>query len=226
MSDMDTQQETHPEASPLPEAHLNRLQRWVGNPWFWVGAIALVFSLVLLRIFTMEVRQPPPVLSTVAPFSLMNQRGEDFGTKQLDGRLWVAGVVCTQCDGKLDHVLTAMQSVQDRTRQLGDAFHVVAISVEPEVDTFEALKSVAKERRASKRAWLFLRGDANDTRVLLRDLFEEAQVPEAGGLFPANPYVLVLVDGYRRVRGRYDVTQEGSRSRLMSDLGLVANLPE
>ena len=183
----------------------------------------LIFCLVFLRLLTIEKQAPPPVLATLVDFEFENQRGETFGSKELTGRLWVASVVCTDCDGTTDVTLEAMKEVQDRTRNLGNAFHVVSFSVEPEKDSPQALKALAKDHKASKRAWVFLRGDVEQTRAILRLLYESTQVPEMGSLEPHNVHQIVLVDEKLQVRGRYDVTTEGALRRLMGDISVLAN---
>ena len=75
------------------------------------------------------------MLGTLPAFTLTNQRGEPFGTRELAGKVWVADFVFTSCQSACPLLSERMAEVGRRAKKLGPDFHLVSISVDPERDT-------------------------------------------------------------------------------------------
>src|SRR5262245_25656781 len=136
-----------------------RIASLVGKPSFWVVFVLLGMTWPIAR--TLAIQLPPalPVLGTLPEFTFHNQYGQDFGSEQLKGRIWVANFIFTRCPTECPRFTKQMFQLQHRGRGLGQAFHLVSFSVDPEHDTPEVLLQFAKQYRVSPRAWTFLTGD-------------------------------------------------------------------
>jgi protein SCO1/2 len=189
-----------------------------------VAAIGLFFGLPLAR--ALRAHAPPalPVLGTVPEFALTAQDGRSFGSAELRGKTWVAGFIFTRCTTVCPFLVEKMGKLQHRARNLGDAFHLVALSVDPEYDTPERLAEFAKGHRVSPRLWSFLTGPYTDIQRLVEGGMKvsvERSGSDSSFQNISHGSHLVLVDGAMRVRGYYDVATDEGFERLVRDIGLV-----
>ena len=174
-----------------------------GRPLFWIALVGAVAAWPIVWAMRAPVPGPLPVIATLPRFELLDQRGVAFGSKDLDGRVWVASFICTRCATVCPLVTATMARVQGRTRQLFPDFHLVSFSVDPDHDTPARLAEYARAHHASPRAWTFVTGTPAD------------------GMFHTSR--LALVDREGRVRGYYDSTEEHDVDRLMRDVGWLVN---
>ena len=103
----------------------------------------------------------PAILGTLPAFTLTDQRGQPFGTRDLAGKVWVADFIFTSCQEACPLLSQKMAEVGRRARQLGPDFHLVSISVDPERDTPARLAEYAARYGANPLAWSFLTGPAD-----------------------------------------------------------------
>jgi protein SCO1/2 len=206
----------------------DRIARLVGRPWFWVVAIGLVFVLPLSRALGRDVPTPPAMKLQLPAFELVDQQNRPFGSADLRGRIWVADFVFTSCPTVCPKLSKRMQQIQHRARNLGDAFHLVTFTVDPENDTPERLAEYAKLYHASPSRWTFLTGKLGDVETTVVKGFKLAmgkdELPAGSGLFSIfHGEKLVLVDPEGAIRGYYDADDDGI-SALLRDAGLIANV--
>jgi protein SCO1/2 len=201
--------------------------RLVARPLFWLALLALPAAWPV--IWSLRTPVPPalPVLATLPEFRLTDQAGRPFGSRELEGRTWVASFIFTRCTTICPGITARMTRIQDRTRNLGSAFHLVSFSVDPEFDTPERLAAYARAHRASPRLWSFLTGpEAEVKEAVVQGLKiavgrEQSDDGRFEGIFHGSH--LVLIDQRGRVRGYYDSDDPGVVDRVVRDAGLLAN---
>jgi protein SCO1/2 len=220
------------EATPstLPQQIQRRVAALVGSPAFWIVAIAVVFLLPLGRALGRTMPTVPGMRMPLPAFELVNERGQPYGSKDLKGRIWVADFVFTTCPTVCPKLTKRMQEIQHRARNLGDAFHLVTFTVDPESDTPERLAAYATAYHANPGRWTFLTGPLKDVEPTVIKGFKLAmgkdELPAGSGLFSIfHGEKLVLVDPEGSIRGYYDADDEGI-SALLRDAGLIANVPD
>jgi protein SCO1/2 len=200
---------------------------FAARPLLWVLLVATMGSWPLVWSRLSPLPPPLPVLSTLPPFELKDQAGRPFGSKDLAGRVWVASFIFTRCDTICPAITARMARVQNRTRQLSPAFHLVSFSVDPEYDTPERLARYARAHGASPRLWSFLTGPADVLEETVVSGLKVAMGKERGddgrfeGIFHGSH--LVLLDGQGRVRGYYDSDDESLVDQVVRDVGLLVN---
>jgi protein SCO1/2 len=209
------------------------MQRWVaplvGKPWFWIVAIGIVFLLPFGRALGRDVPQQPAMKIPLPAFTLVNERGERFGSDDLKGRIWVADFVFTSCPSVCPKLTKRMAEIQHRARNLGDAFRLVTFTVDPENDTPERLAAYARTYGANPRKWTFLTGPLDDIESTVVKGFKLAmgkeEIEPGTGLFSIfHGERLVLIDPEGRIRGYYEADDEGI-GNLLHDAGVIANVP-
>lgn len=204
------------------------VSRLVGKPSFWIVFTLAIFSMLIFGALRRETPHAPALRVPLPAFELTNERGERYGSADLKGRVWVADFVFTSCPTVCPKLTKRMAEVQHRARNLGDAFHLVTFTVDPENDTPERLAAYAKTYRASPRRWTFLTGTLGDVETTVVKGFKMAlgkeELAPSSGIFSIfHGEKLVLVDQEGAIRGYYDADDEGI-NQLMRDAGLVANL--
>jgi protein SCO1/2 len=203
-----------------------RAARFAGSPKAWILALLFLFSLPLGRTLAQEVPKPPELALELPAFSLTNQRGEPFSLADLQGKIWVADFVFLSCPTVCPKLTKRMFEIQHRTRNLGDAFHLVTFTVDPENDTPDRLAEYAYANRASPGRWTFLTGPLDTIESTVVKGFKMAMGKEelSPGLFSIfHGERLVLVDQQGKIRGYYEADDEGI-AKLMRDIGLLVNI--
>jgi protein SCO1/2 len=223
-----------PPASPTPPtppaARRGAVARLVGSPIFWALACGLLFGVPILRSVRRQLGAAPAVLGALPAFTLTDQTGRPFGTRELEGKVWVSDFIFTACQEACPLLSQRMQDVARRTKQLGPDFHLVSISVDPGRDTPARLAEYAARYGANPVRWSFLTGPAGAVEDAVTGGFKvgmgrEAVTPDGGGpsffeIFHGEN--LVLVDRHLRIRGYFPATPEGL-DRLVEAIGRVVN---
>jgi protein SCO1 len=181
--------------------------RLLGNPFFWVLFLAIPFGWPIVRMARTALPPPLPVLGAIADFALVEQNGQSFGDSDVRGRVWVLSAIST-ASPSADKLATELGKIQHRARNLGPAFHMVTVGIDPVVDSRENLLEFTSHHRVSPRMWSYVSGDAPSLR----------ETATQGG-----PTSVVLVDQKMQVRGRYDLADKGAVDLVLYDAGLLVN---
>jgi protein SCO1/2 len=215
--------------APAPRARRGLVARAVGAPLFWALACGLLFGLPLVRSVRRQLGASPVVLGTLPAFTLTDQTGRSFGTRELAGKVWVSDFIFTACQEACPLLSQRMQELGRRTKHLGPDFHLVSISVDPERDTPPRLAEYASRYGASPVRWSFLTGPAAALEEAVTGGFKvgmgrEAATSDAGATFWQifHGENLVLVDRRLRIRGYFPATADGL-DKLVEAIGRVVN---
>ena len=197
-------------------------RRFFGSAIPWVVTIVLVVSVSMGRAMMTELPEPLPVLGAVPDFELTDQHGRRFGSEELRGKAWVANFIFTRCPTVCPAFTSKMARIQHRSRALGNAFHLVSFSVDPEHDTPERLAQFAKGYRVNPRAWSFVTGPIDEVKSVVIDGLKVAMGNEdpSGnfeGIFHGSHFV--LVDPLGKIRGYYDSSEATAIDNVLNDVG-------
>ncbi len=222
---MATTHVSHPGLGRRLEGHLGAL---VASKWFWLVLILALVGMPILRSVRTELPPPLPVLGKVPAFSLTDQYGKPFGSKDLEGKVWVANFIFTRCPTICPLFTQKMGVVQHRGRNLGEYFHLVSFTVDPEHDTPEKLLSYSKAHRVSPRMWSFLTGSREELKALivngLKVHMDKGDDDDLMSIAHGSHFVLVDTKG--QIRGYYALEDEQTLDKLMRDAGLLATRGE
>ena len=229
---------SHDPTSRAPGPLQRTIADLLGKRSVWALAMLAVVAAPLVRAFMAEIPPMPPEHGVVPEFALRDESGKPFGSKQLDGKVWIADFIFTSCGDVCPRLTQAMSEAQYRLRNLKGTVHFVSLTVNPSQDTPERLFEYARAHHALGAGdWSFLTGSVDDLRRLVVDGFKMAfgDVPSADAATPTDAAAqlfmashgqkLVLVDQQRRIRGYYNPDKAGL-DRLVLHAGLIANLPQ
>jgi protein SCO1/2 len=206
--------------------------RLVQKPWLWAVVLGVLFGVPIYRSMTRRLTASPMVLGALPAFTLTDQRGQPFGSRELAGKIWVADFIFTSCQGVCPLLSERMAEVGRRARHLGPDFHLVSISVDPERDTPARLAEYGARYGANPIAWSFLTGPEQAIQATVVEGFKIGAGKERSAGAPADGGAgfweifhgenLVLVDRQLRIRGYFPATAEGI-DKLMEAVGRVAS---
>jgi len=162
--------------------------------------------LILLAGCTPE--KPLPIYGDVPKFELLNQQGHKFDRSSLDGHVWIADFIFTNCESSCPRMSSKMHSLQDAT---DPGVKLVSFTVDPQRDTPQALEQYGKKYSADEKRWTFLTGEPATLDMLDRDAFK------LGNLNMDHSTRFVLVDKKGRVRGYYGLFDGDTVPQLAKD---------
>lgn len=118
-----------------------------------------------------EVVQEPvseelPVLSVFhLPSIWTTQDGKDIQLNGLRGNVLVMVMIYTSCQAACPRLVADMRNIESKVqKETSKDVKYILVSIDPETDTPERLKSFAKENKMDGEQWLFLRGTEESTR--------------------------------------------------------------
>jgi len=187
---------------------------------------ALFLVLSLLTFGCSKKVEPPPVLSQLPEFSLVDQNNQVFDREALEGDLWVADFVFTHCRSTCPRLTAHMQGLQTRVSDIPNT-QFLSVSVDPRNDTPDVLKAYMTKNELSEANWRFVTGEEPAIRdVVLKGfkvgLAEGDDQPGTEAIMHANHFV--LVDDKAQVRGYYRANNDGIAD-LERDLRFLAANP-
>jgi protein SCO1/2 len=156
---------------------------------------------------------PLPVLGQIPQFELTAQSGQPFDSHSLDGHIWVANFIYTNCPGPCPLMSHQMHGIQNSTSAT-PAVKLVSFTVDPAHDTPAVLAAYARHFQADPTRWSFLTGDMARLNDLGLNAFKLNAVD--GALDHSTRFV--LIDGRRRIRGFYLSSDDDFPKQLLQDI--------
>lgn len=196
---------------------------------FILNGIYSLLALIVLSAFAFKVFQPIQVLPRMQlspAFDLTDQNNERLTSEDLRGKFVLYTFTYTNCPAPCYNINETMQEVQSRLNEVqldGIEVAFVTISVDPERDTPEVLKSYAETISADNDKWKFA---TTTNKALLKTIigsgFETYYEDKGNGDFAFDP-AYVLVDGWGIVRAEYRYSTEVTHAdRILRHLGVLA----
>lgn len=197
----------------------------VGRKWLLLLGLLAAAAVVLLFVALRAKRAvPPPLLFQLPAFDLVDQRARPFGSKELEGKVWIGNFIFTTCPTICPRLMTRMAEVQGKVRSHGDAVRLVSFSVDPVNDTPARLAEWARRYGADDTRWSLLTGPLGDVERAVKGGFKQAmerkvvKVKTDSGerelLDIVHAPRFVLVDAAGGIRGFYDTETELDRLLL------------
>lgn len=209
------------------------LENLVRSKVFWICFFLLTFSYPIYRSINRELPPELPRLAKVPEFTLTNEFGKPFGSKDLKGRIYMASFLFTSCPTTCPGLVERMKVAQKRLKGLGQKVALVSFTVDPVIDTPEVLFRYSRKNKANPYVWHFLTGSHKELSALLIDGFkvpmgEKEAVEGVVGeetvtlMDIAHTEKLALVDEEGNIRGYYSTDKYGM-DKMMIDVGLLVN---
>ena len=121
-----------------------------------------------------------PLNWEIEEFNFTNQDNEEVGLADLQGEVWLADFIFTNCTTVCLPMTSNMVDLQSQFKEQGLDVQIVSFSVDPTVDSPEVLKSYAENYGADFASWNLLTGySPEDIDAFAMDNFKTiARKPE------------------------------------------------
>lgn len=159
------------------------------------------------------------VTAVIPPFRFLDQNGHQVDTTTVSGKIYVVDFFFTHCPSICPKMKAELHKVYEKYGDKGVL--ILSHSIDPERDTFPALKKYAEKLNIDNNKWLFLTGD-HDSIYAMADrylAFAKEDKDSPGGFVHDGNFI--LVDKKRHIRGYYDGTTDEGTEKLMNDIELL-----
>lgn len=158
------------------------------------------------------------VYHTIAPFSFLNQDSNWVTPETFRNKIYVADFFFTSCRTICPKMKTQMLRVYEATRNLPDV-GILSHTIDPVYDDVPRLRDFAGRLGVASARWHFVTGNQDSIYHLAQTSYfatamEDSTEPD--GFIHSGSFL--LIDKDRRIRGRYDGTQEADVNRLIGDI--------
>lgn len=181
------------------------------------GAAGLVFigaTVLFSRTLVVSpAREPLMELGPAPQIRLTNQDDAPFESAALGGKVWIADFFFTSCGGPCPIMTASMAQVQQAFPEEA-GLHLVSISVDPDTDTPERLRSYGEKYGAEFERWHFLTGPIEHIQELAVKGFKVGSVEDP----VIHSTRFILVDQHGQIRGYYTGTDKEDVERLTADI--------
>lgn len=158
----------------------------------------------------------------ISDFSLLNQSGERVTNDTFQDQVYVAHFFFTTCPGICPTMRSNIFKVQDHFEQ-NQQVGLISYSIQPEIDTVEALQDYAAKYDVIDDKWHLVTGERSEIYSLAnKDYFANEDMGEymekQDFLHTEN---LVLIDKNRHIRGVYNGLNKNSINYLIKDINTL-----
>src|SRR4051812_23528790 len=110
----------------------NFIAKLVASKLFWVLAVSFLFAYPVTKSMLRQLPADLPVYGKLPHFQFVAESGENFGTDNLNGKVYVANFMFTTCTTACPLLLSKVQKVQHRMRGVLDRAAIVSFTVDPQ----------------------------------------------------------------------------------------------
>jgi protein SCO1 len=161
-----------------------------------------------------------PLDYPVKDFTAVTQENKAFEKKNLDGKIWVADFIFTNCADVCPPMTANMTNLQKMVEdEKLENVEFVSFSVDPTVDTPEKLTEYAQNFGLKDDNWTFLTGYSQEfIETYARETFKTlVKKPQEGDQVIHQTYFF-LVGPDEKVKKIYDGYQEVPYDEMISDI--------
>ncbi|MDP4933449.1 MAG: SCO family protein [Salibacteraceae bacterium] len=160
-------------------------------------------------------------------FEFTDQKGESFGSKNLENKVYIANFFFTTCPGICKLMTKELHAVQD-SFAANHAIDIVSFSVMPWIDTVEQLQYFQEMNDIDGGVWHFLTGEKAVIYNVARQSFfadEGFGKSVTGSSDFLHTENVMLIDKQKRIRGVYSGTSRLDISRMIEDVKQLLSEP-
>ncbi|TAL50408.1 MAG: SCO family protein [Chitinophagaceae bacterium] len=182
--------------------------------------LVVVFYFVMGKIIPGFTKSKLPPISTVQPFSFINQDGKLVSNNDVSGKVFVAEYFFTTCKGICPKMNGQMRRVYDKFKDEND-FLILSHTCDPERDSVPTLKRFADSMKVNTLKWMFLTGRKDSLYGMARYSYKIDD--PANNLKSLDEDFLhtqfwALVDKSGNVRKIYDGIKPSEVETMMTDI--------
>jgi protein SCO1 len=156
----------------------------------------------------------------VKNFTYTDQNNKQFGSKDLKGKIWISDFIYTSCTDICPPMTANLVKLQEMIKQKGlKNVEFVSFSVDPTVDSPQALQAFAKKFGADTKSWTFLTGYSQKSieNFALKNYKTLVKKPETGDqVIHGIDFYLVGPDG--KIKKEYPGIKDVPFDQIINDI--------
>lgn len=155
----------------------------------------------------------------VRDFSFTDQNDDTFSTSDLTGTPWIADFIFTNCTTVCSTLTHEMADLQAELKQQDIDMNFVSFSVDPEVDTPEALKNYIANFTDDDSNWHLLTGySQQEIEAFAREEFQTFVLKHESSTQVVHGTNFYLLDDEGYMLKEYNFSDESYQEELLADL--------
>jgi len=131
------------------------------------SALVVGFFVVMSFIIPGFTKPGIPPISSVKPFSFINQDGQVISEKNLEGKVAAVEYFFTSCKGICPRLNNNLRTVYDEFKDQKD-FIILSHTSDPETDSASRLKQFADSMQVDTKKWMFITGRKDSLYTMAR----------------------------------------------------------
>jgi len=131
------------------------------------SALVVGFFVVMSFIIPGFTKPGIPPISSVKPFSFINQDGQVITEKNLEGKVAAVEYFFTSCKGICPRLNNNLRTVYDEFKDQKD-FIILSHTSDPETDSASRLKQFADSMQVDTKKWMFITGRKDSLYTMAR----------------------------------------------------------
>lgn len=158
---------------------------------------------------------------TIADFSLVNQRGENFTQSVFDDKIYVANFFFATCP-TICPIMSSHFSDLQNTFMDDSKVMFISYSVTPDIDSVAVLAEYGERYGTNPDKWILATGDKKEIYNIARKSYFAVLDEGDGGVQDfIHTENMILVDSKSRIRGYYDGTSTADMERLEDEIRIL-----
>ncbi|MBM4762035.1 lipoprotein [Bacillus sp. B15-48] len=156
----------------------------------------------------------------VKDFNYVNHEGNEFGSSDLKGKVWIANFIFTNCPDICPPMTANMLKIQDRVKEEGlENVEFISFSVDPEVDSPEVLKAFGERFHVDFNNWNFLTGyTQGEIETFAADIFKTIVIKPEGVPEVIHQSYFYLVDQEGVIMKTYSGLNDMPIDEIINDI--------
>ncbi|MBM7579317.1 SCO family protein [Jeotgalibacillus terrae] len=174
----------------------------------------MIIFTMLLTACSSEPDTPP-----VSSFEYTDQHGEAFSSTELEGKVWIADFIFTNCDTVCPPMTFKMADIQASLKEEGLEAEIVSFSVDPEVDTPEKLAEFLGQFTEDDSNWHMLTGySQQEIEEFAREEFQSLVNKPDDADQVLHGVTFYVIDQEGRIFSEYNFTEENTVGKIVDDV--------
>ena len=157
----------------------------------------------------------------IGDFNLINQHGDSIGSKDFEGKIYIADFFFTRCQTICPIMAINMAELQEFYKDDVE-MKFLSHSVTPVIDSVPVLQDYALKNGAIDGKWEITTGDKKHIYELARkSYFAVLDEGDGGEQDFIHTEQFVLIDKQKQIRGFYDGTDANEIERIKKDIAIL-----
>ena len=193
----------------------------------WIIAFLFLTALCVAAVQFQQSRPRESQLDHNGPapeFTFTAQDGSKVSTADLKGKVWVANFIFTRCAGPCPVMTSRMAEINDAIKAKGAEVALVSMTVDPDYDSPEILKSYGEKVGATPDKWKFLTGPKDQIASVSRGFLQALSSEPSGTPIHSTRFIVVDRDG--QMRSFRDGADPEAVQQLLVDIGDLLREPK